>query len=386
MSETKYFPIKKLYRNLLNHTAEFLCWLDVYSLRLSFKSDIKQHDFKEIVRKRLERRDVNTERFFKAMLNYNAVISGSFLLECMLGIDFKPMTREYKATHDEDGNRTSEPVNNIVELEDNVTDVDLYLMGKEREVTESDIARARNNIVSGQKIRWYEDKGFLIEANPMGHDEKKICYFGTDEDRQPRFPIVHQVYSMMKHEKVVFRLDYIRVDPSRFNSLSSFIAINFDITICMNMFDGNKLKIKHLDDLLERKFTARLPPELDYGIMGGYNVDEKDRGKVVINSLGVADRRVQKYEHRGFKLVKRETFQERLESMKAEHKEMKEKLDKLRGITDKMYEDVRRDRRLFEIDEFLDKQKRLMEELRKVDLAHYNLGAALENLSRPIKE
>jgi len=83
MTEIKrYFPLTALPKVLLGHAGSFLCWLDMRSFRLAFKSEMRQPDFKQIVRKRLEERQVDVNRFFNAMPNYDAMISGSFLLEC----------------------------------------------------------------------------------------------------------------------------------------------------------------------------------------------------------------------------------------------------------------------------------------------------------------
>jgi len=224
---------------------------------------------------------------------------------------------------------------NLVESDAGVTDLDLYVIGKNREWKPSDKPSQLTLMdPGGNRMRtWHDDYDFLIEANPMKHGDDSLGRsYGDPEDRPPTFPISNCVFEMSIDGQVKFRLDYIRVNPEKFSSLSGFIAFNFDISICMNLFDGQNLKIKHLDDLLERKFTARLPPKLDYhNIFTQYDDKrEKKAVGVVVNSLGVADRRVKKYEQRGFMLSKRETFQERVQSIDKEYKQLEAKIEQLR--------------------------------------------------------
>ena len=134
--------------------------------------------------------------------------------------------------------------------------------------------------------------------------------------------------------------------------------------------------------MLERKFTARLPPDLDYTHLWSDYSDRKGeppfcKAGIVINSVTVVKRRINKYESRGFQLVKCESFEERLASLKSEYNAAKRRHEQyVAEITDLHNQRERNEKASSEI---CRRASRCLAKVKQYE-------ALIEQLSYPVKE
>jgi len=274
------------------------------------RSGIKQASFRNIVRARLQESGVDADKFLSSMPKHRAQISGGFLLECMLGIRFS--------------NDQTVLISGGGKYEAKSIDVDVYSISQQKFIEEKGNDYRRQSLSTlVERVRpWTHDFDFLTEADPTSSFDKYDHVY-TNEDRV-KFPIQAHKFKIGS-----LLLDWILVNPDKFQGLPSFVSVNFDISICKNLFDGEMLRICHLKDLQERSFMARLPPKLDYqSVFGGYS--GRDTGAIVLNSLQVSDRRVEKYISRGFKLTFKQSFKNWLSRAKKRYDVESKKLEQER--------------------------------------------------------
>lgn len=89
-----YYPMKSLHRDCLIYITSFLCYIDIFSFRLSCKyihSIIKLPDFTELIIKKLENHIPDARKLLNLFNDdENCVISGSFILHILYNSDWLP--------------------------------------------------------------------------------------------------------------------------------------------------------------------------------------------------------------------------------------------------------------------------------------------------------
>lgn len=234
--------------DIINDIKDYLCFIDKFKLKLTCKeySNIKL-DFKEDFCNKLGKIIDDPQEFCNQMKINNTYIAGSFILDIIYGTEFS-------------------------------NDIDIY---------ESD-----------KNCKKYSDTQFSKENDIL----KFLQYIYTldlkNNDRDSKSePSIYEGFIYMirnyelKKSGVILQHIILRTDK-----VKKFISNSFDLDICKNYFDGEKLQIKNLDKLLCKKDYIK-PLSL---LMEFYAYDEQNCGYTI--------NRMNKYIYRGFDIKKHRDF------------------------------------------------------------------------------
>jgi hypothetical protein len=230
--------MNNLKKNNFTSSIGFLPWIDVYSLRLANpRLPIKQSSIIKIIIERLKIMGID---IIEAIKKNKAIISGSFILQCIYGVIYPG------------------------------SDVDIYIIGENSDTTEWT-----------KQSGWTEDWKFMYDIT-KNHTYDKTKTITANP--YPIMPIVSRTYIFDD-----IKLNYILIDP-KFKSISEFILKYFDISICKVMFNGERLYIHNLNDIITRSFSIDRNTTKYIRV----NRDEREIDDII-------QTRVNKYTKRGFK-------------------------------------------------------------------------------------
>jgi hypothetical protein len=295
--------------NIISHVASFLCYFDVGSFRLTkklFNDDLKdKHKFVDVVRKRLQGMVPDPDVFLLSLKKYNHYIVGSFVLQCMFGVEWPDSDIDVcmMATKKEESDNTS-----IFE-----SDTDFEDMKNDGECIHGVAGFHQGCGVPIHEYFNYTDffhdillmKGPFYkedEARNMEWDDirlknvrremARITYNYEGKEGYPLLPVLARKYKFIKYRGL---LDYVVIE--KYTSVFEFFNKTLDFAFCGSLFDGEKLYIKDYDAVLNRTCTVKFY-EIEFlkKDPGMYNEDNEIR---FLKRLG---ERADKYKKRGFKV------------------------------------------------------------------------------------
>lgn len=192
---------------LIRHSAGWLCWLDRTSLSQSCRSvrtALKNFDlvgnagFKAETVRRLSALGIDGKRFCELLLEHECVLSGSFVLQCIIGADW--MTAQQN-----------------VELVDR-SDIDIFFAA-----TDLGVAHA-----------------FAHALDPKIDD---CCIYHNN--RNGKFEVAKAIVNLIASGEIKGK--FYR------KQLATLVRTEFDFPFVMNVFDGERLMIYDPRSIMERK-------------------------------------------------------------------------------------------------------------------------------------
>jgi hypothetical protein len=247
-------PFVKLVPDLRVYLSDFLAPVDLMSLRLTCKFNrdkFKMPNFRELFKRRilpmfgLGTMD-DAEKFCRVLYKCKAMVSGSFILDCIRGTDFHG-------------------------------DIDVYHPdGREEKVRPID----------GYVPYWVNSQfSYYLHINN----------FELIQERQHAMDVVPTFChnSRERTDKDKFTLQLVRVTPRR-------ILSSFDLDICKNGFDGKNLYVRSWEKLIYKHDEILPNHQL---ICSWYIRSEKELRKICA-------RRTKKYTARGFVITQHPKFKE----------------------------------------------------------------------------
>lgn len=305
---------QNLFHVLVQQTSTFVCTIDALAMKFTCKGwySIKLH-FQRVVQRYLlelfpSNRDGRPDgkEFIDKLQKHGAVLSGGFILRCLYGM----------------------PVN-WDEKKEEKGDIDLYVPGctgnvpwqweysflrdwnpahqdcvKEFPRLENQSFRSRN--YGGQSTE-HADSNIVDDVVPVS-----IIHLRKYEYSEKKSDEEKECDNEKESNKV--KLDYIIVNPRFRGGIPAFIDKAFDVSVCKVWFDGKILWIKNLEEHFNRTFTSETTANV-FALMESYIVDEDElkimRDKKLSEDERLlkrlqerSDKRVIKYESRGFRCLK----------------------------------------------------------------------------------
>lgn len=229
---------------------------DVYNFSqivTNHKDFIYQRTILEIRKRLKEIFQDNLDEFLNLLQQTGAIISGSFILQCILNeywesdidIYFPIQDNEIKETPSQ--NPTSE--------------IDDFLYKSRMQMTGYFAANRYGSDVD-LKIKWIRNYKKLDEDKFY----KSYKHFSRSE-----------IEKMGENNKYTFQTILVDINKSE---MQNFIVNTFDFDICKNIFDGNTLYIHNIKDIVERKTQFKYSYRIQSSLL-----------------------RCKKYEGRGFEII-----------------------------------------------------------------------------------
>jgi len=247
--------------------------IDLWNVRNACKNargiingQLTQKLMKLLIQKRLSQKGVNPEYLDGLLIKTNSVLSGSFILQCLLNVSW-----------------------------DN-SDVDIFskirqskILTKREQIQPEPI---QNNIKA--PIHKFEAYFWQLYNQHVGSEKEKLFFpYGQGNPESPYTAIIGYGYSR-KYEfenngdKVI--LNFI---GTRRNS-KKIVRKCFDLSIVRNYYDGKKVRLENIMHILTRR--ARLMPFSDMGKMVNGKLDPSVK------------KRLEKYKERGFRIKHHRTY------------------------------------------------------------------------------
>ncbi len=290
--------------------VNYLSYFETINYRCVFpRLKLKSRKFKHIIHERLTQLNIPAEEFCNNLKKYNNVISGSFLLQCGFHQWYPDSDLDIFCRSDHDSGYVPP---------------DLY---EEFVATNDPVLFLNTLYLDGRKIK--ETAKISSEFKMVEH---RNAY-----DILPLISRKYKYYDSLLNY-VIIKGDEYHPYHRNYKNPYQFIAHNFDLDICKMAFDGEKLYVYDIDQILNKE--SKLHIDLDKYIREGFrfapafrkdmNIDEyldcmykevqKDRDLGYHSTYSDADlidklrQRVKKYEDRGFKIeeiAEIKDFQER---------------------------------------------------------------------------
>lgn len=351
---TKSFthPIRNLPRDPCSVIAGFLCYLDVLCWRLSGISHHlrKFNSIDQIVRQRLEERGIDATKFMKALTDQNVYISGSFILQCVLGVDWRDKSKESEET-----SAKLLAFYELAELCHGVQTTNRVLYESDMK-TVDDKLKALNDKDRYVKFPWKELRDYLQRCTP---ENRKLflnsllfcsrryrwqldndCQNHTDIDvyvqyQESKLPVAYaftnaagcnrfciianpnsaevddafetrtikQTEDSIRSKKFALQGNVLNVITAKhpLTHISRF----FDLSFCKIAYQPGKLMIHNLDDVINKQCVADFSRcERGVEFLLQYMANGECHQESIDNHMDLIYHRllgrVKKYEHRGF--------------------------------------------------------------------------------------
>jgi hypothetical protein len=295
--------IDKLPLLILRLFCQYLCWIDVASLRLSSKELFKvpQPKITPIVAAYIRELFPGDTDFIPALIRSGAAISGGFLLRCLYSI----------------------PPSSIGLSGWDMKDIDVYIKNDHSD---------KNDVYNWKFLRdWNPSDNISTAMYPKNSNFKHREYgkylinelFATIElekmetmsqriRRNESSPIdLIDVIQFDYGDEEHIKIDYINIRHDYNGSIIDYVNLAFDISVCKNVYDGKQLYISNLSHLIDKCFEYNSQANV-FG-MSSYGTKDNDYEKHCKGSLDskrlekyMKDRakiRLKKYEDRGFKCI-----------------------------------------------------------------------------------
>ena len=284
--------LNNLSSQLMRHINKYLSYLDTKYLRLTCRAinaDLKDdNDFVKIIRDRLKGRVPDVDVFIDSLIKYKHYITGSFLLQCMLGVTWEN------------------------------SDIDICMMGtKEIDEKDDDYYRKGSGTYSHEyhhytdfmhdilliKTKFYKEEEMKdmhwgdIRLDNARHAFHVATYTVTNLEGYPLFPVISRKYSIKNCEGII---DYIVIE--RYEDIFDFYNNTVDFGFCALVFDGRKLYIRNWNDVMYKTCWVDVDrinflPDTSPG--WSYQEPEADKYEHYIPRLNY---RLKKYSNRGFNI------------------------------------------------------------------------------------
>lgn len=276
--------------NLISH---YLCPVDHNSLRFVCKSShiIPQPDIKKIILSQLSKYTDDPEEFLEQLNQYGAIIAGSFILACLYNTDeyhdidifeYMPSSKnrlKYGETHI---TPSSEKLNlfYISSLYDD-TPTDTFRMYLQQKYRTCHMLCSRH----------------AKECRLLGcHNESQYKQL---KRRHPDLDnYVSEMTCTIREYNDIFQHICVPLEPMQ------YIKRSFDLDICKVAFDGKELYVRDWDKLFSRRDTIRPNAYIMLYYENSTSFEE------------IYEKRYNKYEQKGFKIIRHPKHDEMIEYMK----------------------------------------------------------------------
>lgn len=255
---------------------DFLNFLDCFTFRQTCKTNnvlmkkkqfLRKTDFSCILHDKLKKLVIDPNCFLKELEKSEGYISGSFILQCIYGIDYED------------------------------SDIDVYhLLHETKDKKINDILTSCKNFYNGNKGSSF--KKYI-------HTNFKLLKSNQNYITQT----VHQ--SLYGFNKT--KINLLMIEPSnQYQSELQYIRKIFDFSICKVAYfpKQNKLYIFNITDLIQKKGTYSSTKIITERCLKQFSYLYS---KEVVNKI--LSLRVKKYERRGFKIKDVQPFHERIDPM-----------------------------------------------------------------------
>jgi hypothetical protein len=316
----------------LSIVAGYLPYIDNISISFTCKNlylFIKKNrpSFADIVKKELGKY-LNNEQlveFFKLMKENKVVISGSFVLAMIFGESWYNDIDIYENIHHSHKLLNTETINNFIN-DDGYAKIDemikehssfSYFKGLEGTIAfikEYDLTQLTNFLWKNKDDYDYETQAFT----------RRVRYFELRNKNYPEILDVHPLrnYGMIIRQHVNFQHIPIRCDPKE------LINKSFDTNILKNIFDGENLYVWSWDLLRSKKDYMKSSGVVYHNYCRFARVQKTMDQKLhmkgeYMNHFNEFDKktekRIQKYQNRGFSLVRHPRYKEIVHHLKKTH-------------------------------------------------------------------
>jgi len=310
----KNLPIK-----FLALIAKELCYIDLIALGLAYLPfkhqleiyDSSLYDEKLLVMNRLKQKFKNTnidvEKFIECLIQDKAVISGSFILQCVYDVEWIPSDIDIYYAYTEDNIKMCLDYDKNIECYPSCKTVQKYLIdkgwssfGDPTTLEYAEDCLISKKLSSNRKIYLQEEKicghfscirKDICNGHPLSIVDKfdycdniQMCKFSNcclcEYKKNSKFKnfcencdrftidlvcvnqnsfgtILNDKIDLLNNITKKAKVEYIQIKFGKsiieLNLIEKFINEVFDIDLCKNYFDGTNIKFKFIDHLFKRR-------------------------------------------------------------------------------------------------------------------------------------
>lgn len=252
----------ELIEHVFDRIAKYLCYIDLFRFLKANPRALgfirrKRFDVQAIVEKRLKILGPIGKSILDDMIEYQNVISGSFILQCLYNEDWE-------------------------------SDIDIYCLDDSRQLDP--------DYISPNSFAWHL---YINEfANIKQSSNYEFLHVWSRKYESGNFQkVINHIIIKKESLEIMDDHNIKNKTPKNYSSIFHFVDESFDLEICKVVFDGKKLYIKNLDSLIYKKCKVSL--NLDKYIRRGFWPEGLISDKILEDFVRA---RIEKYKARGFNI------------------------------------------------------------------------------------